>query len=172
MKKVTVVFIFCISAIFAAPALDEDVRKLESNNLGDFNDIKENIPGKIEESTSFTSTPTIEEIGRINRLCIEETKVDEKIVKMVITDHVIPKDSKYPKFLACSYRKQNYLNEKGEIQFQNIIRFLSKYYKREDLRPLEVCGELKQTNRGTDNALNALKCILPKLLPIKEIFDE
>lgn len=103
---------------------------------------------------------------------MEQTKVDEKSIQMVITQQIIPKDPVYPKFLECSYRKQNYLNKDGKIQFQNIIRFLSRYYKKDDLKVLNVCGELKQTDSGSENAINALNCILPKLLPLTEIYDE
>lgn len=172
--KLLLISILCVAGTFSAPVVDEDVRILENNDIGNSNEIRENVPKELKklDLPKSTSIQTFEEVERITKICMEETKVDKNIVSKVLTDYIIPDDSKYGKFLACSYRKQKYLNEKGEIQFENIMRFLSRYYKKEDLEVLKVCGELKQTDNGADNALNTLKCILPKLLPIQEIFNE
>ncbi|XP_044261631.1 uncharacterized protein LOC123009405 [Tribolium madens] len=94
--------------------------------------------------------------------CIEIVGIDQKVVEDAMTKDIPKNDIKYKEFLACSYKKQGYQNENGEILMENIKKFLQKYYDSSDLQELNACSGYNSTNHA-ENAYQALQCIYSRL---------
>ncbi|KAK9886225.1 hypothetical protein WA026_015744 [Henosepilachna vigintioctopunctata] len=168
--KHTIIFLICLVTSRGASVLERSSREIKITQLNNrLSGDNEGVQIAYEKHQDTSQTQTYEEVMLINKICMEVSGVDKQIIKNVLKTALVPKsDPKYLKFLACSYKKQKYLNEKGEIQFQNIKKFLSKYYSLADLSAIDSCKELKQTDYAGQNAYNALECILPKLVPLVE----
>lgn len=105
-----------------------------------------------------------EDIRRISEECITKTGIDKRVVYDAMKFATPPQNNKlYKEFLNCSYMKQGYQNEAGEILFGNIREFLSQYYEEKDLeRTVDPCVGIRG-GTAPENAFKALMCILRNL---------
>ncbi|EFA01425.1 odorant binding protein C20 [Tribolium castaneum] len=94
--------------------------------------------------------------------CIDIVGIDQKVVEDAINIEIPKNNPKYKEFLACSYKKQGYQNENGEILMENIKKFLQKFYHPSDLQELNSCSGHNGTNHA-ENAYQALQCIYNRL---------
>nr|XP_023014067.1 uncharacterized protein LOC111503870 [Leptinotarsa decemlineata] len=94
--------------------------------------------------------------------CVEEVNIDRRIIDRAVATEEFPDEPKYKEFLACSYKKQGYQTADGVIQYKNIKDFLSRFYKRSDLKIIDNCKSDNEKSHG-DRAFDALLCVIANL---------
>ncbi|CAG9838394.1 unnamed protein product [Diabrotica balteata] len=100
--------------------------------------------------------------------CMKEIKLDRSVVEQAMANLGHSEDPKYKDFLSCSYKKQGYQDENGNILYENISNFLSDYYKPGSLKIVDKCKGTTGSNDG-EKAYNAMRCVISTL---NEISDE
>nr|USH46146.1 odorant binding protein 18 [Apriona germarii] len=101
--------------------------------------------------------------------CINQVQIDIKIVKKSIHNpYELPTDDKYKEFLTCSYKKQKFQSEQGEMLYDNIYEFLERFYDKDELKVLDQCKSITAEN-DREMAYISLQCILKG---IRSISDE
>nr|QUP79546.1 odorant binding protein 53 [Monochamus saltuarius] len=127
------------------------------------------------QAAPAVSDPYAEDMKNRNQIaleCINEVNIDIKIVRKAIyaMPYELPTDEKYKKFLTCSYKKQKFQSENGEMLYDNINDFLSRSYSRDDLKILDQCKNITAPN-DAEMAYTSLKCIMKGLHGIKKTED-
>ncbi|XP_018564944.1 uncharacterized protein LOC108906216 [Anoplophora glabripennis] len=117
------------------------------------------------------SDPYAEDMKNRNQIaleCINQVNIDITIVRNAVSNpDKIPTDDKYKKFLACSYKKQKFQSENGEMLYGNINDFLARFYTRDQLKILNQCKSITAQN-DAEMAYASLQCILKCLHDIEE----
>jgi hypothetical protein len=108
---------------------------------------------------------------RIALKCIGQVGIDERVVEEAIRGNIPENDIKYKNFLACSYKKQGYMNEDGIILIENVKKFLNRFYNISDLKVINVCSGRDGPNHS-ENAFKAMKCIFDQIKNLKVVNDE
>ncbi|KAJ8924114.1 hypothetical protein NQ315_006896 [Exocentrus adspersus] len=125
--------------------------------------------------TPTTNDPYAEDMKTRKQIaidCVNQVHVDVKqIEKAMHSPNELPSDNKYKQFLSCSYKKQKFQSEKGEMLYDNISDFLTRFYNRSDLKVLDKCKGITGEDDG-DTAYNSLKCILRCLKEINADSDK
>ncbi|XP_028133023.1 uncharacterized protein LOC114328383 [Diabrotica virgifera virgifera] len=99
--------------------------------------------------------------------CLKETKLDRSVVEKAMAQLGHSEDPKYKDFLSCSYKKQGYQDENGNILYENISNFLSNYYKADSLKIVEKCKGTTGSNHS-EMAYNAMRCVISTLNDIPD----
>lgn len=110
----------------------------------------------------------MEDIERIRKECVTKVGIDENVILEAMRTETPPEGNQlYKDFLRCSYMKQGYQNEDGDILYDNIKQFLSDFYTDEVLKnAVDPCDQVK-INDPAENAFAAVKCILGNLKRIE-----
>nr|ALR72492.1 odorant binding protein 4 [Colaphellus bowringi] len=99
--------------------------------------------------------------------CLRQVNIQRDTIENAKATLNFPEDRKYKDFLACSYKKQGFQSQDGVILYNSIKDFLSRYYKRNDLKVMDNCKENIREDHG-EMALNALRCIMDNLKNMEE----
>ncbi|XP_072389954.1 uncharacterized protein [Diabrotica undecimpunctata] len=99
--------------------------------------------------------------------CLKEINLDRSVVEQAMAHLGHSEDPKYKDFLSCSYKKQGYQDENGNILYENIIKFLSNYYKPGSLKIVDKCKGITGSNDG-EMAYNAMRCVMSALSEISD----
>ncbi|CAG9820871.1 unnamed protein product [Phaedon cochleariae] len=103
--------------------------------------------------------------------CLGEVNIKREVIDRILKTQKFPRgNQKYMDFLACSYKKQGFQSQEGQILYDNINDFLSRYYRRNDLKIMDNCKSTTGNNHG-ERAFNAMECIISDLKRIDEIND-
>ncbi|GJQ76316.1 hypothetical protein Trydic_g2040 [Trypoxylus dichotomus] len=108
---------------------------------------------------------TEDEIKAMNKTCLKETGLDDRIVKNIVSFDTFPKPSdKYYKYLECMYINQGYLDSDGLISYQTIEDFILDFYDLDTVKlAIEPCVIIQDGRNGGERAYNAAKCLLRNL---------
>lgn len=109
----------------------------------------------------------------IGEQCLKETGMKRQMVVYYRDTQKFPKyDKTYMEFLNCSYKKQGYQTEEGDIIFENLKEFLEEFYTPEQVDiVLNPCKPLKGKNPG-ETAFYVMRCIIENLQLLEENMEK
>ncbi|CAG9856101.1 unnamed protein product [Phyllotreta striolata] len=109
----------------------------------------------------------IKQRERIGLDCLKQIGLNKTIVEKAVRSIEFVEDRKYKEFLACSYKQQGFQSDDGEILYDNLIDYLSTFYKTADLKSLDDCRAVGGSTDG-ERAFNSMKCIISGLRKIDQ----